>query len=113
MLLPALTLFSGVSFLGFGTACLRSQPMRREFARYGLERFRVLTGLLQLAGGAGLLVGWWAWPPLACAAATGLASLMLLGVFTRLRIRDSLLQTAPATLYMALNAYLAVRFGVG
>jgi hypothetical protein len=34
--------------------------------------------------------------------------MMLVGVGVRIRIKDSLIQTAPALFYMALNAYLSL-----
>lgn len=40
------------------------------------------------------------------AAAVGLAVMMLVAVGVRIRIKDSLPQTTPALLYLALNAYL-------
>lgn len=79
--------------------------MKREYARYGLTRFRNVVGGLQLLGATGLLVGLqhpWA----GLAGSGGLALLMLLGVGVRIKIKDSLLQTSPALAYMALNAYL-------
>jgi hypothetical protein len=98
--------FSAVSFLGFGTACFFSQPMKREYVRYGVPHFRSLIGSLQMAGGLGLLAGF-AVPLIGHAAATGLAILMFGGVGFRIHIKDSLIQTLPAVFYLALNAYLA------
>ncbi|MFP4282510.1 MAG: DoxX family protein [Verrucomicrobiota bacterium] len=102
-----LVLFSAVSFLGFGSACLLSSYMKQEFARYGLARFRVMTGTLQLFGALGLLAGLEV-PWIGRFSAAGLALMMLLGVGVRLKIRDSLRQTTPAFFYMALNAYLCL-----
>lgn len=99
--------FSAVSFLGFGSACFLVCYMKREFARYGLARFRPLVGSLQLMGAVGLLVGLQL-PWIGQLAAAGLAVLMLLGVGVRLKIKDTLLQTFPAFFYMLLNAYLCV-----
>jgi hypothetical protein len=52
---------------------------------------------------AGMLEPW-----VGRAAAAGLALMMLVAVGVRIRIKDTLIQTAPALLYMALNAYLCV-----
>lgn len=98
--------FSAVSFLGFGTACFFWQPMKREYVRYGVPRFRSLIGGLQVAGGLGLFAGF-AVPLFGQAAAAGLAILMLAGVGLRIRIKDSLMQTVPAAFYLVLNSYLA------
>ncbi|NJB86911.1 hypothetical protein GGR26_002688 [Lewinella marina] len=59
------TYFSGLSFLFFGTGCLTSSYMKSEFVRYGYDRQRPITGVLQLLGGAGLMLGYWLWPVLA------------------------------------------------
>jgi len=46
-----------VAFAIYGAQCLFSASMQAEFIRFGLERFRVLTGILEVLGGVGLLVG--------------------------------------------------------
>ncbi len=81
--------------------------MQKEYVRYGVSRFRPLVGILQIAGGLGLLAGFAA-PLVGQLAAAGLALLMFLGALLRRRIKDSLAQTLPAVFYLALNAYLAV-----
>jgi len=99
--------FSAASFLFFGVTCLLSDRMKNEFDRYGLKRWRTTVGILQLLGAVGLCVGLkmhWA----ALAASGGLALLMLLGVGVRLKIRDTFVQTTPATFYFLLNAWLFV-----
>ena len=79
--------------------------MRREFERYELSRFRFLTGSLQLAGAAGLVMGL-VFPPLTLLAAGGLSLLMMLGVAARVRVNDSLVQITPAALLSTLNLIL-------
>lgn len=81
--------------------------MQREYVRYGVSQFRPLVGILQIAGGLGLLAGF-AVPLVGQLAAAGLALLMFLGACLRKRIKDSFARTLPAILYLALNAYLAV-----
>lgn len=93
------------SFLYFGFSCLFSNGMVEEFERYGLSRFRRLVGALELLGAMGLLAGYFL-TPLTVAAAAGLSLLMLLGVATRIRVRDSLLETLPAILLLAANFYI-------
>ena len=104
----SLQLFSAVSFLFFGTACLATERMRLEFARYRLDRWRSTVGIFQLLGAIGLLVGLWL-PWGALLSAGGLALMMFLGVFVRVRLRDSFLQTLPALFYLLLNAWLLIR----
>lgn len=110
MLLPmhaALVYFSAISFIGFGMACFFWHPMRREYVRYGVPQFRALVGSLQIAGGLGLLAGFGV-PLIGQLAAAGLALMMFCGVGVRLHIKDGLIQTLPAVLYLALNVYLVV-----
>lgn len=104
-LFHVLNLFSAVSFFGFGIACLATGAMRAEFERYGLDRFRKLTGWLQLAGATGLIVGIFT-PWIGAAAAAGLCLQMLAGVIVRIRINDTALQMIPATFYCLLNGCL-------
>lgn len=107
-LFTALTVLSGVAFVIYGISCLGSQAMAREFTRFGLARFRVLVGALEVLGGAGLLLGLWSLPLLAASAA-GLALLMALGVGVRIRLRDGVLLTLPALVLFVVNGYLAVQ----
>ncbi len=102
MFLNAVIVFSAVSFLVFGLSCLFSDFMVLEFKRYQLSKYRVVTGVLQLIGSAGLLVGF-KWMPIAILSAAGLSLLMLLGFITRIRIKDSFLQSFPSFFYMVLN----------
>ncbi len=73
--------------------------------RYRLERERVMVGTLQICASLGLLLGL-ELPWIGRAAAAGLTLMMLLAVGVRLRIRDSLLQTSQAVLYLVLNGWL-------
>jgi len=79
--------------------------MREEFARFGLARFRVLVGALEVAAGLAQLAHVFA-PMLAQLATGGVCLLMILGVITRIRVKDSLWVTAPALAYAALNGWL-------
>ena len=101
----AMALVSGVLFLVYGALCLFSDGMEEEFERYGLSRFRRLTGALEVLGGAGLLVGLLV-PEVLLVAAAGLALLMLLGVIARVRVRDRLLEMLPAAALMGANVLL-------
>ena len=55
----------------------------------------------------GLLAGL-SQPWMGRSAAAGLALMMLVAVGVRIRIKDTLLQTIPALIYLALNAYLSL-----
>lgn len=99
-----------VSFFVYGVSCLGSQKMVLEFQRYGLSRFRVVTGVLQVLGATGMTLGLLLSPWIGFLAATGLALQMLLGFGVRLRIRDPFLQCLPSFAYMWINGGLAVVF---
>jgi len=100
-----LTWFSALSFLGYGASCVFTRHMQTEFERFGLARHRLTVGCTQMAGAAGLLLGFH-YPLIGIVSAGGLALQMLLGIGVRLIVRDSLLQALPATFYFLLNAYL-------
>lgn len=100
-------ILSSVSFLWYGIASLANDGMADDFARFGLSRYRRLTGGLEVLGGVGLLAGL-LWTPLLVVSAGGLSVLMLLGVFARVRVRDPWVQTLPALLLFLLNLFLAI-----
>lgn len=102
-----LILFSALSFLGYGSACFLSSYMKREFERYRFGSQRMLVGGLQLCGAIGLLAGL-SQPWVGRAASAGLAVMMLFAVGVRIKIKDTLIQTIPALIYLVLNAYLSV-----
>jgi hypothetical protein len=97
--------FSIVVFLYYGLDCLVSDGMAAEFERYNLSRYRRLTGSLEVLGAVGLAVGY-VIPAILVAASAGLTLLMALGVVTRVRVRDPLLETVPAFGLMLINAYI-------
>lgn len=103
-----LIIFNILSFTAYGFSCLKAKSMRREFRRYGLAKFRVVNGLLQLAAALGLTIGL-IFPPLLVFASGGLALQMLAGIIVRRRIQDSWLQCFPALIYCVLNTFLVFR----
>ena len=104
-----LNLFCALSFIGYGASCLVAAHMVREFERFGLPHFRKLTGILQLLGAVGLLIGL-QFPTIGALAAGGLALQMLAGFGVRLKIRDPFLRSIPAFAYLLINAWLCVQF---
>lgn len=80
--------------------------MVQEFARYGLVKFRVFTGIAQLLGALGLFLGTQS-ALIGLSAAAGLSLLMLAGFITRLKIRDPALPV-PAIFCLYAALYLAV-----
>ena len=96
-----------VAFAWYGVTCLVTREMVAEFDRYGLARFRTLTGALQLAGSLGLIVGFYL-PPLLLLSAGGLTALMLSGIVARVRIRDPLVAMLPAFAFFCLNLFITI-----
>jgi hypothetical protein len=109
--LTYLVLFTAASFLYYGSACLISPRLKIEFERFGLRSYRKLTGILQLLGACGLILGL-ILPLVGILAAAGLTLLMMAGFITRLIIRDSFLETFPSFFFMILNGYITFSFYV-
>ena len=107
MLQRIATILSAILFLWYGSASLLTDGMLADFERFGLSRYRRMTGGLEVLGACGLLVGLLL-PPLGILSAAALALLMLLGIVARLRVGDRWTATAPAFFLMTLNLYLAL-----
>lgn len=105
-LLTILVFFVAISFIYYGINCLYSKTMKSEFERYDLKKFRILTGILQLLGGTGLIVGYFFSEVLVLTAAFGLFLLMTAGFAVRLRLKDSAQQSAPSLIYAILSLYI-------
>ncbi|MDI5896690.1 DoxX family protein [Flavobacterium yafengii] len=103
--LNVLIFFSAISFLIYGIAYFVSTNMKNEFKRFGLEKFGILTAVLELTGAFGLFIGIQNYTILVFASG-GLALLMLLGVGVRIKMRDSFLVSLPAFFYFLLNVYI-------
>ena len=99
---------SAAAFLFYGLACLFSAKLVAEFERYGLARWRVVVGGLEVAGALGLIAGWW-FPPLQTAAAAGLFALMICGLWARWRIRDPWYVMLPAFVLAVVNLVIVLR----
>lgn len=84
--------------------------MISEFKRFGLTKEqRQLTGILQIIGAIGLILGLFhSW--IGLFASGGLAVLMVLGFGVRLKIKDSFLQAIPSFVFILINLYLFYTF---
>jgi len=111
-LVDYIIVFLAGSFFFYGFSCLFSGHMIREFERYGLPQFRLLIGTLEITGAAGLVSGYYL-PKIQILAASGLALLMLLGFLLRIKIKDSILQTLPAFLFLCLSLFVMLRLLTG
>jgi hypothetical protein len=100
-----LVLFSASAFIFYGSLCLLSNHMKDEFKRYGLVKYRTLTGILEMQGGIGLILGL-QYKPLMILSSSGLMILMFMGTLVRIRMKDPLVQIIPAFCLMLVNAYI-------
>jgi hypothetical protein len=97
-------------FFFYGLQCLISQTMVSEFRRFGLpDSQRVLTGVLQLLGSVGLVVGLYL-PLLGALASGGLALMMLVAFGTRIKVGDGFLQSAPSLIFLVINTWISFSF---
>ncbi|MCX6631706.1 MAG: DoxX family protein [Candidatus Solibacter sp.] len=96
---------SAILFGWYGLNALLSESMVAEFKRYRIARFRVLTGTLQVAGSLGIIVGHF-YRPVLLISAGGLTVMMLLGVITRVRIKDPISAALPAFALCVLNLFI-------
>ncbi len=101
-------MISSLSFLIYGVSWFTSPHMKSEFNRLGLEKFGLLTAVLEISGALGLLVGLMINSVLLISSG-GLALLMFFGVLARLRVKDSLWVSLPAWFYMGLNAFIFLK----
>ena len=100
-----LIIISSLAFLFYGVLVLSTDHMALEFKRYGLTKFKSMTGFLEIAGGLGSLLGLLNAPILMLSTA-GLSTLMLLGVCVRVKVRDPWHQIIPAFVLMLINGYI-------
>jgi hypothetical protein len=98
-------LTSSLSFLIYGAMLLRSESMQLEFKRFKLEKLMILTGILELLGGAGLLVGFFI-DFILLISSGGLALLMFFAFLVRLKMKDSFLVSLPSFFFMVLNIFI-------
>ena len=80
--------------------------MKQEFERFKVPQFRTLTGVLEILGGLGVILGIY-FPAIGILASLGLCLLMGLGVVTRIKIKDTWLQCFPALFFCLLNGVIA------
>jgi len=104
-LLECAQAISAIGFLAYGIACFQMQRMRDEFVRYRLPHLRVLTGLLQIIAGIGLLLGY-VYPVCALVSSLGLSLMMLVAIWVRVRIRDPFSGFLQALLCFFLNLFV-------
>jgi hypothetical protein len=79
--------------------------MKAEFKRFGLEKYGLLTVVLEILGAIGLWVGL-SIHPILLISSGGLAVLMFAGLIVRIAIKDSVWVSLPALFFMLLNSWI-------
>ena len=105
MIKRTIIFFSGFSHLFYGIIALIHPFYVTEFERYGFGDYRQYIAIFQsLLGICVLLIFYF--NNLGKYAALLLALLMVAALCTRIYIRDDVLQSAPALVYLILNLYI-------
>jgi uncharacterized membrane protein YphA (DoxX/SURF4 family) len=79
--------------------------MKKEFKRFGLEKFGLIVIASQFFGAIGLIIGL-EFNPILMISSLGLALLMFIGLMVRIRLKDTFWIALPALFYMCLNTYI-------
>ncbi len=98
-------LISSLSFFAYVVTYFTSSNMKNEFKRFRLEKFGLLTIVLEFLGATGLIVGL-KFNSILIISSFGLALLMLFGLIARIKLKDSIWISLPALFYMVLNTYI-------
>jgi hypothetical protein len=96
---------SSISFLIYGISYFVAPHMKAEFKRFGLEKYGLLTVVLEILGAIGLWVGL-SIHPILLISSGGLAVLMFAGLIVRIAIKDSVWVSLPALFFMLLNSWI-------
>lgn len=81
--------------------------MRADFARYGLEDYRIVIGIVEILSALALIAGMNS-PLLLAASSALLCAAMLFACFVRLKVRDGVVRSLPAFFYLLLNGYIFI-----
>lgn len=112
-LLTALVFFNSIAFLFYGIGCLFNPKLKVEFERFGLSPWqRKITGISQLMGSVGLLIGYYLLKEIALLSTIGLSVLMYSGFMVRIKIKDSWQETLPSFFFLVLNGILSYTIAV-
>ncbi|QSS97060.1 DoxX family protein [Psychroflexus sp. ALD_RP9] len=109
MIYNSIVLLNAFAFLVYGLSCLLTTKMKDEFKRFGIPQFRILTGILQVLGGLGCIIGFIWLDQLLFISTIGLAILMFSGIIVRLKIKDALFAAMPALTFFILNLIIAYK----
>ncbi len=105
-MMTSLAIFNSTAFLIYGLLCIFTKHMVKEFKEFGLSKYRVLTGVLEICGAIGSLIGYFWNPYLYIFSTFGLTLLMILGVFARVKAGQPWQKCIQALIFFFLNAFL-------
>ena len=103
----SLTILNSIIFFIYGSLCIFNEHMVDEFKEFNLSKYRIMTGILEICGALGSLIGYFWYSPLYIFSTTGLAVLMFLGVYTRIRVKQPLQKSTQAFSLFLLNTFLS------
>lgn len=106
-----LQILLGLGFTMFGFMKFTSKQMVEGFDHFGLPQwFRIVTGLFEWIGAAGIIIGIW-YPPLAVLSGIWLAIIMFFAILTHVRAKDPLSSsTMPAILLILSMLVVFINF---
>ena len=102
----AIIYFSALSFLFYGVNSFYSKLLISEYERWGYNRLRTIIAILQILASFGLIIGAYSFPLLLSIVSFSLTIMMLVAVFTRVKIKDSIANTMPAIFYVIINSII-------
>ena len=102
----AIIYFSALSFLFYGVNSFFSKRLISEYERWGYNRLRIIIAILQILASFGLIIGAYSFPLLLSIVSFSLTIMMLVAVFTRVKIKDSIANTMPAIFYVIINSII-------
>ena len=102
----AIIYFSALSFLFYGISSFYSRRLIYEYERWGYNKLRIIIAILQILASFGLIIGAYYLPFLLSLVSFSLTIMMLVAVFARIKIKDSIANTIPAILYVIINSII-------
>ena len=94
--------FSAISFIFYSINSLYSKRLISEFDRWGYGKFRILIASFQLLAGIGFIIGLY-FSFLISMVSFLLSVMMLVAIFVRIKVKDSVIEIFPAIFYASLN----------
>ncbi len=104
-LILSIQLFIIISFLAYGASCILSKKAVDEFKRYKLSHLRLFVGISQITLSLLMCVGFY-FKPLLLVSSFGFTVMMIVAIYVRRKLKDSILLTIPSIIYFLLSLFL-------